>query len=244
MPSWPDTNSSRCAPCDLDRMMRSGRTAGGRAAGVRCRSFMPLPVLALPHRARHAMSGPRQGTAAGGERMALRLPGWWHELASPEFAALDPETTVASCRWARSSSTARTCRWRSTPASSRRSSVAALELLDAGGPAGARPADHPRRQEQRASRLPGTLTLSAETLAPGLVRDRRLGPPGRPAQAAAVQQPWRPAAGDADRGARAAHRPWHAGGRRQLVLLGPAGRPVRSESSSATASMPGRSRPR
>ena len=38
-----------------------------------------------------------------------------------------------------------------------------LELLPA-GTAGAGAADHRRRQEQRASRLPGTLTLSAETL--------------------------------------------------------------------------------
>ena len=27
--------------------------------------------------------------------MTLRLPGWWQDLASPEFAALDPEATVA-----------------------------------------------------------------------------------------------------------------------------------------------------
>ena len=27
--------------------------------------------------------------------MALRLPGWWQDLTSPEFARLDPETTVA-----------------------------------------------------------------------------------------------------------------------------------------------------
>jgi creatinine amidohydrolase len=27
--------------------------------------------------------------------MALRLPGWWHELTSPEFGRLDPEATVA-----------------------------------------------------------------------------------------------------------------------------------------------------
>jgi creatinine amidohydrolase len=27
--------------------------------------------------------------------MALRLPGWWQDLASPEFARLDPEATVA-----------------------------------------------------------------------------------------------------------------------------------------------------
>ena len=27
--------------------------------------------------------------------MALRLPGWWQDLASPEFARLDPATTVA-----------------------------------------------------------------------------------------------------------------------------------------------------
>ena len=27
--------------------------------------------------------------------MSLRLPGWWQDLASPEFAALDPEATVA-----------------------------------------------------------------------------------------------------------------------------------------------------
>lgn len=27
--------------------------------------------------------------------MSLRLPGWWQELASPEFARLDPEATVA-----------------------------------------------------------------------------------------------------------------------------------------------------
>ena len=27
--------------------------------------------------------------------MALRLPGWWQDLTSPEFARLDPELTVA-----------------------------------------------------------------------------------------------------------------------------------------------------
>ena len=58
------------------------------------------------------------------------------------------------CRWGRSSSTGRTCRWRSTPASTRPSSAARLEP-PARGHAGPRAADDLRRQEQRASRLPG-----------------------------------------------------------------------------------------
>ena len=96
--------------------------------------------------------------------MALRLPGWWQELTSPEFAALDPEATVAVLPVGAIEQhgphlpvAVDTCL---VEAIVRRG----LELLPPGTPVSCCP---PPRSARATSIIdfPGTLTLSAETLA-------------------------------------------------------------------------------
>ena len=130
--------------------------------------------------------------------MTLRLPGWWQDLASPEFAALDPEATVAVLPVGAIEQhgphlpvAVDTCL---NEAIVRR----ALELMPAGLPVLVLPTTAVGKSNEHID-FPGTLTLSAETLGRvwyeiGASRAAR-----RRAQAAPVQQPRRPAAGDADR---------------------------------------------
>ena len=138
--------------------------------------------------------------------MTLRLPGWWQDLASPEFAALDPEATVAVLPVGAIEQhgphlpvAVDTCL---NEAIVRR----ALELMPAGLPVLVLPTTAVGKSNEHID-FPGTLTLSAETLGRVWYEIGASRAAGGRAQAAPVQQPWRPAAGDADRGARAADRP-------------------------------------
>ncbi len=85
--------------------------------------------------------------------MALRLPGWWQDLTSPEFAGLDPEATVAVLPVG-----AIEQHGPHLPVAVDTCIVdgivrAVLALLPAGAPV-LDPADHRGRQEQRAHRFP------------------------------------------------------------------------------------------
>ena len=95
--------------------------------------------------------------------MSLRLPGWWQDLASPEFAALDPEATVAVLPVGAIEQhgphlpvAVDTCL---NEAIVRR----ALELAPAGLPALVLPTTAVGKSNEHVD-YPGTLTLSAETL--------------------------------------------------------------------------------
>jgi creatinine amidohydrolase len=95
--------------------------------------------------------------------MSLRLPGWWQDLASPEFAALDPEATVAVLPVGAIEQhgphlpvAVDTCL---NEAILRR----ALELMPAGLPVLILPITPVGKSNEHAD-FPGTLTLSAETL--------------------------------------------------------------------------------
>ena len=238
IPSCPDTNSSRLGTVDLHHMVvaaerRAGRRRGSGGADpcrARPRLVRRAPVMPCPDRAweRPPGVGPwRCGCPAGG-----RI---W---PAPSSRRSTRKRRWRSCRWARSSSTGRICRWRSTPASTRRSCARALELMPAGLPVLVLPTTAVGKSNEHID-FPGHAHPVGRDPGPRLVRDRRLRPPGGRAQAAPVQQPWRPAAGDADRGARAADRPPDAGGRRQLVLVGRCRTGCSTPPSCATASMPG-----
>jgi len=93
----------------------------------------------------------------------LRLPGWWHELASPDFRALDVETTVALLPVGAIEQhgphlpvAVDTCL---VDAVVRR----AMELLPLGTPVLALPTTAVGKSNEHVD-FPGTLTLSAETL--------------------------------------------------------------------------------
>ena len=93
----------------------------------------------------------------------LRLPGWWHELASPEFRALDTEATVALLPVGAVEQhgphlpvAVDTCL---VDAVARR----ALELLPLGTPVLVLPTTAVGKSNEHVD-FPGTLTLSAETL--------------------------------------------------------------------------------
>ena len=95
--------------------------------------------------------------------MSLRLPGWWQDLASPEFAALDPEATVAVLPVGAIEQhgphlpvAVDTCL---NEAIVRR----ALERAPAGLPALVLPTTAVGKSNEHVD-YPGTLTLSAETL--------------------------------------------------------------------------------
>ena len=95
--------------------------------------------------------------------MTLRLPGWWQDLASPEFAALDPEATVAVLPVAAIEQhgphlpvAVDTCL---NEAIVRR----ALELMPARLPILVLPTSAIGKSNEHID-FPGTLTLSAETL--------------------------------------------------------------------------------
>ena len=96
--------------------------------------------------------------------MVLLLPGWWHELASPDFAALDPESTVVVLPVGAIEQhgphlpvAVDTCL---VEAIVRRG----LELLDPGTPVLVLPTTAVGKSNEHLA-YPGTLTLSAETLA-------------------------------------------------------------------------------
>jgi creatinine amidohydrolase len=93
----------------------------------------------------------------------LRLPGWWHELVSPDFRALDVETTVALLPVGAIEQhgphlpvAVDTCL---VDAVVRR----AMELLPLGTPVLALPTTAVGKSNEHVD-FPGTLTLSAETL--------------------------------------------------------------------------------
>ena len=95
--------------------------------------------------------------------MSLRLPGWWQDLASPEFAALDPEATVAVLPVGAIEQhgphlpvAVDTCL---NEAILRR----ALELMPEGMPVLILPTTPVGKSNEHVD-FPGTLTLSAETL--------------------------------------------------------------------------------
>jgi creatinine amidohydrolase len=95
--------------------------------------------------------------------MTLRLPGWWHELTSPEFASLDPERTVAVLPVGAIEQhgphlpvAVDTCL---NEAIVRR----ALEMMDSGTPVLVLPTTAIGKSNEHID-FPGTLTLSAETL--------------------------------------------------------------------------------
>ena len=96
--------------------------------------------------------------------MVLQLPGWWHDLASPDFAALDPESTVVVLPVGAIEQhgphlpvAVDTCL---VEAIVRRG----LELLDPGTPVLVLPTTAVGKSNEHLA-YPGTLTLSAETLA-------------------------------------------------------------------------------
>ena len=95
--------------------------------------------------------------------MTLQLPGWWQDLASPEFAALDPESTVTVLPVGAIEQhgphlpvAVDTCL---NEAIVRR----ALELMPAGLPVLVLPTTAVGKSNEHID-FPGTLTLSAETL--------------------------------------------------------------------------------
>ena len=96
--------------------------------------------------------------------MTLRLPGWWQELTSPEFSALDPETTVALLPVGAIEQhgphlpvAVDTCL---NEAIVRR----ALERMSEGAPVLVLPTSAVGKSNEHID-FPGTLTLSGETLA-------------------------------------------------------------------------------
>ena len=95
--------------------------------------------------------------------MALRLPGWWQDLTSPEFAGLDPEATVAVLPVG-----AIEQHGPHLPVAVDTCIVdgiarAALELLPAGAPVLILPTTAVGKSNEHID-FPGTLTLSAATL--------------------------------------------------------------------------------
>src|SRR3954447_24675510 len=64
------------------------------APGLKLRRKGDLPIAGVSRSRPHAMPAGHFGTAEE-RRMPPWLPGYWQELRSPEFEALDPERTVA-----------------------------------------------------------------------------------------------------------------------------------------------------
>jgi creatinine amidohydrolase len=95
--------------------------------------------------------------------MALRLPGWWQDLTSPEFARLDPEATVAVLPVGAIEQHGPHLPVAVDACLGEGVVRRALELLPAGAPVLVLPPTPVGKSDEHVD-FPGTLTLSAETL--------------------------------------------------------------------------------